>query len=81
MSALDDSNRAAYRRDLLTEVVFERFKAIPWAEVHRRPAPLAGVHQPIDDSPAAIAERVRILDEALTDDNGRIVPLAPRRAA
>lgn len=74
MKPLDDSDRERYRLDLLGQVLRERYPRIPWAEKHRNPMPL-------DDSAAKIAERVRILDRAMSDENGKVVQLKRKQRA
>jgi hypothetical protein len=81
MNALNDSDRDAYRADLLREVLAERFPSIPWAEVHRKPMPLAYASVRSTDTTWRCAERQRELVDALDGKIGRCPSSVGRRAA
>lgn len=61
MIPLDDTDRAAYRADLLAQVLAERFPVVPWAESHRKPRPIVEVFRCSEDTPGEIARRVAVL--------------------
>ena len=77
MKALDDSDRAKYRADLLRQVVRERFGRVPWCELNAKPLPRPQRLVRRTYSNRAIATHRSILNRYVTDP----IDLGAERAA